>query len=68
MIGHDNGFVATAIGAVAEILQLLDGSIKEPGVTIMGHGVDPDWYLEDIQRLGINVSHKETGTEGLQNW
>jgi hypothetical protein len=49
MISHDNGFVATAIGAVAGILQLLDRLIKKPGVTIMGHGVDPDRYLEDIQ-------------------
>jgi hypothetical protein len=60
MISHDNGFIATAIGAVAGILQLLDGSIKEPGVTIMGHGVNPDRYLEDIQRLGMDVLVQQT--------
>jgi len=55
LISHENGFVATAIAAVAGVLQLLDGSIKEPGVIIMGHGVDPEHYFEDIKRLGMNV-------------
>ena len=54
-VSHENGFVATAIAAVAGVLQLLDGSINEPGVTIMGHGVNPDRYLQDIQRLGMKV-------------
>ena len=59
-ISHENGFVATAIAAVAGVLQLLDESINEPGVTIMGHGVNPDRYLEDIQRLGMNVLVQQT--------
>lgn len=46
IINHDDGYEATAIAAVAGILQLLDGSIAEPGVIIMGHKVDPDHYIE----------------------
>lgn len=55
VISHDDGYEATAIAAVAGILQLLDGSIEEPGVIIMGHGVNPNRYLADIKRLGMNV-------------
>jgi NAD(P)-dependent dehydrogenase (short-subunit alcohol dehydrogenase family) len=60
VISHDDGYEATAIAAVAGILQLLDGSIEEPGVIIMGHGVNPNRYLEDIERLGMNVQIKES--------
>ena len=55
VISHNDGYEATAIAAVAGILQLMDGSIQEPGVVIMGHGVNPDHYLEDIMRLGMKV-------------
>jgi hypothetical protein len=55
VISHDDGYEATAIAAVAGILQLLDGSIKEPGVKVMGHCVNPNRYLKDIKRLGMKV-------------
>ena len=55
VISHDDGYEATAIAAVAGILQLMDGSIQEPGVVIMGHVVNPDHYIEDIKRLGMKV-------------
>jgi hypothetical protein len=54
VISHNDGYEATAIAAVAGILQLLDGSI-EAGVTMMGHGVDASRYLADIERLGMKV-------------
>lgn len=55
MISHENGYQATAIPAVAGILQLLDGSLTGPGVMIMGHCVNPDRFFGDIKRLGMNV-------------
>jgi hypothetical protein len=65
VISHDDGYEATAIAAVAGILQLLDGSIEEPGVIIMGHGVNPDRYLEDIERLGMNVQIKRSRVDSI---
>ena len=65
VISHDDGYKATAIAAVAGILQLLDGTINEPGVVIMGHGVNPDRYLADIQRLGMKVRLKQSQVDRL---
>ena len=53
---HDDGYAATAISIVACFLQLLDGSIEEPGVRIMGHAVDPNRFVQDLQRLGMKIS------------
>lgn len=55
IVSHDDGYEATAIAAIAGILQLLDGSIDEPGVMMMGHGVDVSRYFADIERLGMRV-------------
>ena len=63
IISHKNGYQATAIPVVAGVLQLLDGSIRDPGVIIMGHGVDPDRCLKDIERLGMKVQIKRSHDE-----
>ena len=65
VISHDDGYEATAIAAVAGILQLLDGSIDQPGVLIMGHVVNPDRYLEDIKRLGMKVRIQQSRADGI---
>jgi hypothetical protein len=59
VIRHNDGYEATAISAVAGILQLMDGSIQEPSVIIMGHEVNPNRYLAEIKRPGMNVSIKQ---------
>jgi hypothetical protein len=63
IISHDDGYEATGIAAVAGILQLLDGSIEEPGVLIMGQKVNPHRYLADIIRLGMHVQIQKNGIE-----
>lgn len=55
IISHKNGYQATAIPAVAGILQLLDGTISEPGVIISGHRVKLSRYIKDLRRLGMKV-------------
>jgi NAD(P)-dependent dehydrogenase (short-subunit alcohol dehydrogenase family) len=55
ILSHEDPYVSTAIATVAGILQLLDGSIGKPGVHIMGHGVEPNRYLADLERLGMSV-------------
>jgi len=63
IISHHDGYEATAIAAVAGILQLMDGSMDAPGVTIMGHGVNPSRYIADIERLGMNVCFQQSPAE-----
>lgn len=52
---HEDGYQITAIPLVASILQLLDGSARNPGLIIMGNAVDSNRLLEDMQRMGLRV-------------
>lgn len=40
-VAHDDGYAITAIPVVATLLQYLDGSVRKPGLWLMGHVVDP---------------------------
>ena len=52
---HEDAYVATAIPIVSALLQMLDGSARRPGVHVMGHIVDPERHLEDMERMGMKV-------------
>jgi short subunit dehydrogenase-like uncharacterized protein len=52
-VQHDDGYVATAIPALSCLLQVLDGTLKEPGIHMMGHAVDVARFIDDIERLGM---------------
>lgn len=54
-IYHEDGYVLTAIPAVACLLQYLDGAIARPGLWWMGQAVEPERLLRDMQRLGAAV-------------
>ena len=49
-------YKSTAISAVACIVQLIDGDIKMPGVSYMGHVVNVDRFIQDLERLGMSVN------------
>jgi len=53
---HQDPCLATAVTALPCILGLLDGSIKNPGVHVMGHVLDPDCYLGNLWDMGMKVS------------
>jgi len=55
ILSHDDMYEVTAIPVVACLLQWLDGSIKKPGVYMMGHIVEPVRLMEDMKRLGMAV-------------
>jgi predicted dinucleotide-binding enzyme len=56
VLSHEDGYEITAIPLVACVLQLLDGSIRRPGLHTMGSAVDPERLLDDMRRLGLQVS------------
>jgi saccharopine dehydrogenase (NAD+, L-lysine-forming) len=53
---HADGYEFTAIPVVACLLQYLDGSIRRPGLWMMGHLVDPSRLLVDMERMGIRIT------------
>ena len=64
IIGHEDAYKATAIPTMAFLLQYLDGSLHCCGVHMMGHCVDPDRFLADMQGMGMHVSeHLQPASE-----
>jgi saccharopine dehydrogenase (NAD+, L-lysine-forming) len=54
-VEHKDAYEMTVIPVVACLAQYLDGSIREPGLHIMGQVVEPKRLFEDMERLGIRV-------------
>ena len=57
---HEDGYVFTAIPAVACLLQLLDGSARQPGLQWQALIVEPERFLADMARMGINIQENES--------
>jgi saccharopine dehydrogenase (NAD+, L-lysine-forming) len=53
---HEDGYEFTAIPVVACLLQYLDGSIRRPGLWMMGHLADPARLMRDMERMGVRVA------------
>jgi len=53
---HSDPNLGAAVMALPCIVGLLDGSIKKPGVHVMGHVLDPDRYLGNLWDMGMTVS------------
>ena len=52
---HADGWVATAIPTVCCLLQMLDGTVK-PGIRMMGHALEIDRFMGDMERFGMKPS------------
>jgi saccharopine dehydrogenase (NAD+, L-lysine-forming) len=61
---HEDGWLATAIPTLACVLQLLDGTVKSPGISMMGHAVDVDRLIDDMECLGMKPTQTVEGFEG----
>ena len=54
-VAHEDGYAFTAIPAVACLLQLLDGSIRKPGLWLQANVVEPKRLIVDMIRMGVEV-------------
>jgi hypothetical protein len=52
---HDDAYEFTAIPVVACIHQYLNRNINKPGLWMMGHIVDPDYLMKDMEKMGIRI-------------
>ncbi|NOY37413.1 MAG: KR domain-containing protein [Chlorobi bacterium] len=52
---HDNGYDFTIIPVIACLKQYFDGSIRKPGLRMMGLIVDPDRLFDDMEKMGVKI-------------
>jgi saccharopine dehydrogenase-like NADP-dependent oxidoreductase len=52
---HQSAYDFTVIPVIATLKQYADGSIRKPGLWMMGHLVDPDRLLGDMEQMGVDV-------------
>ncbi|MBE2222033.1 MAG: saccharopine dehydrogenase NADP-binding domain-containing protein [Anaerolineae bacterium] len=64
---HEDGYVFTAIPAVACLLQLVDGTVRQPGLHWQALIVEPTRFLADMARMGIDIQENETMVEAVMN-
>jgi len=52
---HDSAYDFTVIPAIACLKQYLDGSLRKPGLSMMGRIVDVDRLLGDMEKMGVSI-------------
>jgi saccharopine dehydrogenase (NAD+, L-lysine-forming) len=58
-LSHKDAYLLTAIPVVACLLQYLELGNRKPGLWFQAHFVEPEKFIKDIQRLGIQLSIEE---------
>jgi hypothetical protein len=57
-LSHADGYWFTAIPTVACLLQVLDGSRRQPGLWLQANIVEPVRLMKDMRRMGIEMKEK----------
>jgi len=52
---HDSAYDFTIIPVIAGLKQYFTGSIRKPGLWMMGHIVDPDRLFADMEKMGVKI-------------
>jgi saccharopine dehydrogenase (NAD+, L-lysine-forming) len=60
---HPDGYMFTAVPVVATLLQILDGSVRKPGLHLQAHLVEPQRLMRDLARLGIEITPQPSGID-----
>jgi saccharopine dehydrogenase (NAD+, L-lysine-forming) len=55
---HDNGYDFTVIPVIACLKQYFDGTIRKPGLWMMGHIVDTDFIFSEMERMNVKTELK----------
>ena len=55
-LSHEDAYELTAIPVVASLLQYLDGTLRQPGLWLMGQSVQTERFMRDMQRMGVSIS------------
>ncbi len=59
-VSHPDAYQLTAIPAAACLLQVLDGTIRKPGLWLQALAVEPARFVSDLERLGVEITLRET--------
>ena len=51
---------------IIEVLQLLDGSVRKPGLWFQSNLVEPRQFLKEIQKMGIDLSEGTRGNSRIK--
>ncbi len=54
-LSHRDAYEFTAIPVAAALLQYLEGMARKPGLSMMGHLVEPRRLITDMKRMGVKV-------------
>jgi saccharopine dehydrogenase-like NADP-dependent oxidoreductase len=57
---HDNAYDFTVIPVIACLKQYFDGTLRKPGLWMMGRIVDPGRLLEDMEKMGVGIQTQIT--------
>ena len=58
-VSHHDEYMLTAIPVAACLLQYLDGSIRTPGLWIQANVVEPNRFMQDMKRMGVDIHIQE---------
>jgi saccharopine dehydrogenase (NAD+, L-lysine-forming) len=59
IVSHHDEYMLTAIPVAACLLQYLDGSIRAPGLWTQANVVEPNRFMEDMERMGVDIRVRE---------